>query len=212
MKALANQGGRERLGALLYVAFALQYFAAQLAIAAKFQPHYSLARNTISDLGNTRCAAYGHRFVCSPDHLAMNVSFVLLGLAMITGAWLFVRSKRNRTLRVGFGLFAVGGLGTILVGLFPENTVPVLHGLGAAAPFLPGNLGLVVLGLAWRISRTFRFYTLITGILGLLALSFYITHHYLNLGQGGIERLVAYPQTVWMIVTGLFFLTRRESK
>ncbi len=98
----------------------------------------------------------------------------------------------------------IGGLGTLLVGLFPENTIVALHILGAALPFSIGNLGIVILGLALDIPRSLRAYTLLTGTVALMALVLLISRHYLGLGPGGMERLTAYPQSTWLIVFGIY--------
>jgi len=142
------------LGAVLYVT-ALQYFVVQVIVAARFIGGYSLSRNTISDLGNTSCGTVGDRYVCSPAHLAMNLSFVTLGITVVVGSALVHRALGNtRGVATGFALFGVGGVGVVLVGLFPENTVPVLHGIAATLPFFVGGLSLAFLpvlgGLAAR--------------------------------------------------------------
>jgi len=191
-------------GSVLYLLGGLQYFVVQAAAIKKF-PHYSLAHNTISDIGNTACAVFNGRYICSPYHAAMNVSFMILGFTMVLGSWLLFGglATRNPKLRWGAALFAFGGLGAVLVGIYPENTVPLFHGLGAAAPFLVGNAGLVLLGSSWPVKRLLRAYTLVTGGLALAALVFYASGHDLWLGEGGIERVVAYPQTIWMAAIGL---------
>jgi hypothetical protein len=43
-----------------------------------------------------------------------------------------------------------------------------------------------------------------SGLIALIFLVFYATSHFLGFGEGGIERVVAYPQTVWLIVFGIY--------
>ncbi|MFI5275581.1 MAG: DUF998 domain-containing protein, partial [Candidatus Saccharimonadales bacterium] len=185
----------------------LQYFLAQLIVGSRFSPHYSLAHNTISDLGNTSCSAFNNRPICSPLHLIMNVSFIILGITLVAGSMLlYYRFKQSRKNTLGFGLYAVGGIGVVMVGLFPENTVSALHGIGAALPFLIGNMGIVLLGFSLKLPKLLLIYTMLTGLIALIALGFYATSYYLGLGEGGIERVVAYPQTIWMVVLGIYLL------
>jgi hypothetical membrane protein len=99
---------------------------------------------------------------------------------------------------------ALAGAGTLLVGLFPENTVHILHEIGALLPFLIGNFGLLVLGFSLDIPKTLRYYSLLSGFISLIGLVFFLTRHYLGLGIGGMERVTAYPQTMWLIVFGLY--------
>src|SRR6476660_3268995 len=183
---------------ILYIS-SIQYFIVQVIVGLRFSPAYSLTENTISDLGNTFCGAYGTRAVCSPLHLLMNVSFVVVGLTILLGSLYAYRALiRSRGALVGFSMFAAGGLGTVLVGLFPENSIAAMHVLVAALPFFVGNLGLIVLGFSLRTSKAIRFYTLLTGVIALSALILFLTGSYLGLGLGGMERIVAYPQTIWM--------------
>jgi hypothetical membrane protein len=183
----------------------VQYFLVQIVVASAWSRPYNLAHNTISDLGNNACGLYGVRYVCSPLHDLMNASLVVLGVTMFFGATLLYREfQKSLGSAVGFSGMALAGFGTLLVGLFPENTNNMLHTLGAALPFLVGNLSIGLLGLALDIPRWLRIYSLITSVLTLTALAFFASHVYLGIGIGGMERLVGYPQTVWLIVFGLY--------
>lgn len=140
----------------------------------------------------------------------MNLSLVLLGVTMAAACILLHRlfsTVRSRWLTIGFALVGIGGVGVMLAGIFPEDSVPFFHGIGAALPFLLGNIGVVLLGISLAASLAFRLFTLISGIVALTALVFYATGHFLGLGEGGIERVVAYPQTVWLIAFGAYLLT-----
>jgi hypothetical membrane protein len=183
----------------------IQYFVVQLVVARAWALPFSLLHNTISDLGNTACAPYGSRFVCSPRHELMNASFILLGVTMFAGASLMYHEfHSSRANAIGFGAMALAGLGTVLVGAFPENTIGGLHILGASLPFLVGNGGMIILSQGLTIPRALRVYTLLSGIIGLVGLVLFMMNHYLGLGTGGMERVTAYPQTVWLIVFGCY--------
>lgn len=187
----------------------LQYFLVQLFVALDWARPYSLSRNTISDLGNTVCGRYGNNFVCSPLHGLMNASFIVLGLTMIAGSSLIYREfKEGRAAITGFTFMALAGLGTILVGAFPENTIGALHEIGASLPFFIGNLGMIILGATLEIPTFVAIYTAVSGVVSLIALFLLVSGHYLGLGIGGMERLTAYPQTIWLIVFGLYMSRR----
>jgi hypothetical membrane protein len=208
-KGWRDFGDRHRsIGPIVCIA-SIQYFIIQFVVALRWSPSYSIGRNTISDLGNTACGRFNGRYVCSPLHSLMNVSFVILGVSMIAGGVLIrhsLSSTRSRPVTIGFRMFELGGVGVILVGLFPENSVPAFHGIGATLPFLVGNAGVVLLGLTLKVPSTLRLFTLIAGVVALVALVFYASSHYLGLGEGGIERIVAYPQTIWLIAIGIYGL------
>ena len=183
----------------------LQYFIIQIAVGRAWPVDYSLSQNTISDLGNTACSLYGGRLVCSPLHNLMNASFIVLGATMIAGAMLIYREFRQSAgSAAGFGAMGLAGFGTAVVGFFPENTIGVLPFWGAMLPFLIGNLGIVVLGLVLDLPKSLRLYTIASGGLALVALALFLSNTYLGLGIGGMERIVAYPQTVWLIVFGMY--------
>ena len=106
---------------------------------------------------------------------------------------------------------AISGAGVIMVGFFPENTVQGLHGLGAAIPFVLGNASLIILALSLKMPALLRLYSFLSGVMALLGLVAYASSHYLGLGEGGIERVVAYPQTVCLTVIGFYLVTRSEA-
>lgn len=198
------------VGAWLWV-ISLQYYIAQFVVAAAWSQanRYSWAQNTISDLANTHCGPYGTRLVCSPLHSIMNTSFLLLGMTIIAGAFMLRRTRaHSRIGSVGFIMMAWSGVGTLFVGLFPENTTASLHITGAALSFVLGNAAMILLGSSLRLPKLLWIYSIASGALGLVALVFFITKTYLGIGIGGMERVVAYPQSVWMIVFGGYLLLR----
>ena len=189
-----------KLGPILYVT-SIQYFAVQLFVALQWKPPYNLSRDTISDLGNTACGTWNGRYVCSPLHNLMNTSFVVLGITMTLGSVLVSRNFANgRASKAGFAAMAVSGVGVIMVGFFPENSVSALHGLGAAIPFVLGNASLIIVALSLKMPALLRLYFFLSGVMALLGLVAYASSYDLGLGEGGIERVVAYPQTVCLIV------------
>lgn len=192
------------LGPIIWM-LSIQYYLVQVETALAWSKPYSWLHNTISDLGNTGCGNYSGRFVCSPLHSLMNSSFITLGVTMALGSLLIYQEfKKSSASLVGFSFMTLAGFGTVLVGLFPENSLSVFHTLGAAMPFLIGNIGIMILGLSLDIPRRLRFYTLLSGVIALTALLFFSNHNYLGLGVGGMERLVAYPQTIWLISFGAY--------
>lgn len=199
------------LGPLIWVSCS-QYFVAQYIVALAWNTAYSIRNNTISDLGNTACATYDHRFVCSPLHLYMNLSFILLGLAMAIGALvIYGQSNKSVGTLTGLGGTILAGIGTILVGFSPENSISWLHILGASLPLVMGNIGVIVLGNSLAVAKPLRIYSFLTGFVTLAGLILFVSHIYLGIGDGGMERVAAYPQPIWLIVYGCYATMRGRS-
>lgn len=208
-----GQASSIRAGAIAWIV-AVQFFVTQVVVASAWSRPFSLRLDYISDLGNTACGPYpagSTNLVCSPWHAAMNLSFIVLGITMIVGARLtrsvfpagWVRS-------VAASLFAMAGVGVILVGIYPENTDNARHVVGAGVNFVAGNIAMIIYGLALAQQperhRALMQFSLVTGTLGLLATLLFVTGQFLGLGLGGMERVAAYPMTVWQIVAGIALL------
>jgi hypothetical membrane protein len=204
-----------RLGACLWLC-CFQFFVAEQIARLGWTGHYSMARDYISDLGAARCSPPR----CSSLHWVMDGSFVLQGLLIFFGAVLVRRLFPEQWVyRVALVLFAVAGLGVLVVGLAPEDVHFRLHILGAVGNFLGGNLGMVLLGLAmirrsvclpfamrWRHWVTFVAGSV--GLLATLALGFRGSPSWNALGwdAGTVERLAAYPLPLWLTWTGFRLL------
>ena len=210
-----------RLASIIWI-LAVQFFIAQVIVQLAWTTPFSLKRNFISDLGNTTCAPYppdSSSYVCSPWHACMNASFILLGLIILSGGALGHSAFPRGWFRAaGLTLLALAGAGIIAVGLFPENENIALHRLGAAGHFVLGNLAMAFLGVALtranergaglkqtRARPALAVFSIVSGVVGLVATALFITDHYLGLGIGGMERVAAYPLPLWLIVAGLSF-------
>jgi hypothetical membrane protein len=192
------------LGPVLWIS-SIQYFIVQLIVISAWTVPHSWANNFISDLGNTECGIYAGLAVCSPLHVLMNLSFITFGVTMLLGAVLLVRRfTRTKFPVAAFGLMMAAGFGTVLVGLFPENTISWLHMFGAILGLGVGNLSVLLIGISLKdIHPALRAYTIVSGVVSLIAFVLFATGIHLELGRGGMERMISYPFTVWMIVFGL---------
>jgi hypothetical membrane protein len=198
------------LGAAIFTAASL-YFLIQVIVAWVFVPSYSLVTNSISDLGETSCGGYGSPAMCSPRWWLMDyVGFLLLGLVMVVGSALLYHEfterprRERRAAMVGFSLIAVGGLGSILVAFFPENDNRTMHIIGAALAIGVGNLAILALGAILVLPESMRRSMLLFSSLALVALVCFASHRYFGIGHGTMERVAAYPVTIWLIAFGLY--------
>jgi hypothetical membrane protein len=195
------------------------YFAAQVLVAWVFRPQYSFVSNAISDLGNTACGQPPSGF-CSPRHVVMNASIVILGLALALGSVLifsefsFSEEQRERRAAIaGFICLVLGGIGAALVGFVPENVNTAhLHTVGTVMAIGFGQLAILILGFVLRqIDDWLREFMLVTSLIVLLAGIAIAGKHQFGIGGGALERLAQYPETVWLILFG-FYISRNHHR
>ena len=194
---------------------AAQFFLAQVIAQARWTTPFSLATNYISDLGNTTCGLYPAvtgKYVCSPWHTLMNVSFVLQGVIILAGAVL-ARPAFEGPRRVGlvFPLLVVTALGMVGVGLFPEDVNNGAHVLSAGTQFVTGNAAMIVFGVAARRVKRWRAFAALSmtfGITGLLATALFAQGYGLGLGVAGLERVAAYTLPVWLMTAGVLMMSK----
>ncbi|MDQ6752075.1 MAG: DUF998 domain-containing protein [Actinomycetota bacterium] len=221
VKTAADPAGQLRQTRSLVGAWAkisvLQYFLAEAVVISGWAgpAPYSRRFNVISDLGADRCGIYNGRDVCSPLHWLMDLSFVVQGLAMVVGAVLLssvlfrVAARPDVPPAVRHpawgpiirGLVVVSGVGIVIVGLVPEDTISALHYTGALLFFLAGGLALLALGWSWRGLRIAGWFLLLGGALSLI--STILFRFVPGLEPGTLERLMAYPITIGLAIVGL---------
>lgn len=201
-----------RLGAICWLLTVI--FPLAQAIAQAAWPQYSMVTNDISLLGVTTCGQYvneapgGIAYVCSPLSVVFNAGMILNGIMVVLGAWLTSRAWPPRWLATaGLWLLAIGGDGSILVGLFPLNVYFPLHAVGALLALGVADLGFLCLAIALRRqSPRFALYCLLTGLVTLSSFVLYLAGYDLGIGRGVLERLAAWPHTLWYMIAALLIL------
>jgi len=200
-------------GAMLLLAGVLVFVAGMIVTQIGYGSSYSLTNNFISDLGAVHCGTIGagslggsSRYVCSPWYLVFDVTAVLMGISILLATVLLRTAfpvRRSRT--IGLILLAFVGIGSIGVGLSPEDTNVGVHVVSALLAFLGGSFALMILGFAmFRDTRWagFRAYSILSGLVSFVALLLFVTKNDFALGVGGMERLVVAPVLLWGIVVG----------
>ncbi|HXW67929.1 MAG TPA: DUF998 domain-containing protein [Thermoplasmata archaeon] len=204
-----------RHGAILYIVGVIEFIVGMVVTQLGYSgTTYSLTRNYISDLGAYYCGVYHASvyppngiYVCSPLHEVFNVSIILMGLLLVVGTLLIRTGFPARATRsIGLGLLVIAGIGAIGVGLAPEDYNTTVHVISAGIAFLLGNLALIVLALAmFRDTRWdgYRAYTLLSGVVGLIAFGLFYAGIWGPLGVGGMERLIVAPLLLWALLAGI---------
>lgn len=200
-------------GAAVWFVGTIQFLVAMALVEYAWSYAYSLKTNVISDLGNTGCGPWPDAtssIVCSPWHDVFNGSIIVFGILVVLGA-ILVKSAfpTRKTTLVGLGLLVVSGIGSIGVGLFPENVNLSAHTVSAALALGLSAFAMLVLSLAmFRDTRWagYRAYTLISGAVAVVAFVLLATGTYLGIGPGGMERLVAAPSLLWLLMASIHLL------
>lgn len=174
---------RTMAGMLLFSAMVV--FVMGLNLAEMLYPGYSVSSNYISDLGAT-CSGDSCRFV-QPSAAIFDSSVFLSGLMVVIAAYYF-RCESRRSNPAILILFA--GFGAMGVGIFPEDA-GLVHLLAAYIVFIFGGLSSVA---AYKmVQPPLRYLSALLGIVASASLILFVSHNYMGLGPGGLERLIVYP-------------------
>jgi hypothetical membrane protein len=165
-------------------------FLIGLLIAESIYPEYRIPHNYMSDLGVWGTAS-------AP---VFNGSVILLGILGISAGRYLMRRKEQKMLAWCIALSALGSLG---VGIFPENT-GIPHILFALLAFGFGGIAAIV---SARFSeKPISYIAIVLGAVALIFLAGLGISGYLGYFPGTIERLVLYPVIIWQIGYGGYLL------
>jgi len=206
---------REMLGAIVWL-LTMQFFVAQGVVQSAWTTPFSLAHNMISDLARVTCGplyrAPGIDVACSPWHAMMNASIILNGVMIPAGAYLTRTAwPPGRMMTVALVMIALSGPGHVVVGLFPSDTDPAMHMLGAGIILALANPGVAIAGLAlWRVRRALAVVSLVLGLGGVAGTLLFLSDIGAGIGLGGMERVGFYALPLWCGIMGAALLRRRE--
>jgi len=197
-RAAPAQAGRDLriAGGLLAVA-GTGILLSIVTAEALYPAPYFTDMNTISDLGGSLPP---DSVVLQPSATIFDVAMVVAGILLVTAAVYLRRAHLGRALIIAVALLGVGVLG---VGVFPGVRL-FPHQLFALSAFIGGGVAAILSARSLRAPA--RQFAVVLGAvaLGSLALAVFamawgpIAH----LGEGGIERWVAYPTVLWMVLFG----------
>ncbi|MEZ4669493.1 MAG: DUF998 domain-containing protein [Anaerolineae bacterium] len=157
---------------------------------------YSTSTNEISDLGATKPP---DSIIYQPSATIFNLTMILTGIMILIATYFVHVIYRRIPITLSIGFLGLGALG---VGLFPGNN-PVTHPIFSLLTFISGGLAAILSALILR--APFRYIAPCFGIVGLTSL-FMSSSLMPILGDGGVERWVAYPIVLWIIGFGGYLL------
>lgn len=206
-------------GVFLIASSAIFFLAEFVAAAAWTDPPYSYTHHFISNLGvRGPTEAFG-QYMSSPLAWVMNTGFFLFGITVLAGVASLtgLRGRHRWGLLATAVLVAVGG---VLLALFPgsgegaDSGTGDLHGLGAFAAIVGGNVLVILLGrwhsLVGATRRTGKALVAL-GVTGLVLLAAFLAVVMSEAGVliGLVERGAVYPYLIGLVWAGLS-IWRRE--
>jgi len=173
---------------------------------ALYPAAFSTFENAISDLGGTRPP---DSVVLQPSAAIFGITMLVAGAMIVAAAWLVHRAFRRRAVTISLACYGVGVFG---IGVFPGNTAP--HPYVALFVFIAAGLAAI---LAYQVatpplrqlSVVLGTITLASTVLGNLFLEW---GPVAELGEGGIERWIAYPAVLWLTVFGGWLMASRTAE
>ncbi|HEX5848208.1 MAG TPA: DUF998 domain-containing protein [Rubrobacter sp.] len=189
-------------GLLLSVAGAIILMGI-ITAEALYPAPYDTAANTISDLGGTMPSEGG--IVLQPSATIFDATMILAGAMIIVGSLFVYRATERWGATIPLALLGTGVLG---VGIFPGH-VPVWHPIFALLAFVAGGVAAVM---AYEVATPpFRYVSATLGVITLVSivLGFFFLEtldFVASLGEGGIERWIAYPVVLWLTMFGGYLM------
>ena len=191
-----------KIAGILLIIGCVQFLLAVNLAETQF-PGYSVAQNTLSDLG-------GSIPVVEPSATIFNFSVFLLGILLLVTVYLILKSGGCRLFSSCLALAAIGAVG---VGIFPGYTGGA-HVLFSMITFVFGSLAIIF---SYRLGLNIPM-VIVSMVMGLMAfltiLSVIILGDGISnpiiayLGVGGTERFIAYPVLFYLTALGGYLTSR----
>ncbi len=184
-----------RLSGLLLLVSGAE-FLLLTTLAESLYPNYSVRNNFLSDLGTVE-----------PSGTVWNTSIFLSGLLFVIGAYVLFRSF-GRPRRIILVLYVLAGAGAMATGLLNENAFPDLHQIVSLMAFIFGGISAIV---TYRLVRgPFKYVSALLGMFTLVSLVLLIAGFRQQFGNGLMERLVAFPEIIWLMAFGGYLMNSRQ--
>jgi len=203
---MAHPNGR--IAGILFLVASTQFILG-LVVAEALYSGYSVANNYISDLG------------VGSSSMVFNSSAFLFGLLSIIGAYFLPRTFDFRGLTVLLILMAIGAMG---VGIFTSAFSTTIHGVVSLIAFGFGGLSAIA---SFKVTKLpLSAISVILGVMTLGALALFAaglvttgsltsneppaSEFFLGIGPGGMERMIVYPELIWLILFSGHLITLSE--
>ncbi len=190
--------GNGKIAGLLFSIGVVQVILFQVVCETVYSG-YNVGKQAISDLGNWGLAG---SFAA-----VFNISAVLFGLFIVTGAYFVWQGLRNRLF---VSLLALAGVCNIGVGTIAEDISPSTHGLIYLIMSVSWAVAAI---LSYKLEKSpFSIVSIGLGSVSLVMFIFSLLGKYVSsslifgFGLGGIERLTIYPLWLWTLGFGAYIM------
>jgi hypothetical membrane protein len=170
--------------------------------------HYNTFTNTISDLGGT---SPPNSYMVQPNRAIFVATMAVSSILVLFSTYLLWPSVARRRISIGLLVFgaSLGGLA-----LFPGN-VPTWHPWIALACFMAGSITAITSRKVLHAPVTY--FAVALGMIALVATfagleAFEDAGPQDWIGLGGVERWIAYPVLMWLVVFGTALMSRDDGR
>jgi len=188
-------------GAFLFAAGVIAFMG--IITAETLYPGYSTSDNMISDLGATDPP---DSIIEQPSSNIFSGTMMVTGILVIASSYYIHRTFGNRAFSIPVALFGTGALG---VGVF-NGSWGDIHALFALTTFVAGAVAAI---LTYKVlGPPLSYFSFALGLISLATLVQYFalgdSSPLMEMGEGGIERWIAYPIVVWTMGIGGHLMNR----
>jgi hypothetical membrane protein len=170
--------------------------------------HYNTFSNTISDLGGT---SPPNSYMVQPNRAIFIATMAVAGTLVLVSTYLLWPSVARRRISIGLLVF-----GASLAGLavFPGN-VPTWHPWIALACFMAGSITAIMSRKV--LDPPVTYFAVALGVTALVATlagleAFEGVGPQEWIGLGGVERWIAYPVLMWLVMFGTALMSRLDGR
>lgn len=206
---------RRRIATAAFLAATVVFLVAEfIAAAAWTDPPYSYTYHYISDLGVRGPVVALDQYMYSPLAWVMNTGFFVFGIAVFVGAATLtgLRGWRRWVVPVIGTLVGAGG---VVLAFQPGDGTANLHGLGAMAAIVGGNVLIIVMARMYRhagIAPKAGRVMVLLGVFGLVSTVAFlaVAGSGANVLVGLVERCAVYPVLLGLARAGVSVWHRRH--
>lgn len=200
MRSRALQMARGQIAGSLLLLAGCAILLGIITAEALYPDVYTTFDNEISDLGATRPP---DSIIREPSATVFNTLMMVTGVMLLAAAFFLHQTFHSRRVTISSALMGLGVLG---VGIFPGN-YEALHPLFALMAFVCGGFAAVLSGHVQ--AAPFRYFSGLLGGIALVSLAIGLfagesSVFFDKLGDGGVERWIAYPVVLWMVAFGAY--------